>query len=357
MNANEKPVIVPSLATAGTLVGVVLLLFAFVAAILLYSAADRYLGAAKALRTKRATRIETSYLVLNVPASWARYAQDGDDVYMYRSATDGLPLLFTTAQRDAAFAYRALDTNPSLVQRQLKPTFARLGVCGAGDKVSVLATDVVSVDPGVSAVRAIVEVDQVEGLALTFIVDDVSYVFCGLWRAQDQAAGREIRDRLAHVFDRVVIKNPTSRFTRPVVNSAELTTEEHTRVLAQAGSERALWELFETRAKTESDSVLPAIEHFRKLMTLTSSIHEEKALCASPAFRRYYELLAVRKAKVAEWFLLLDKYRSMGDAKRAIDQAKFIVKRAVLEDESLDRRRAARVLKTLEAADAAKAGK
>ena len=354
MHANEKPVIVPSLATAGTFVWTIVLVLAFVAAIALYSAADRYAGAAKALRTKRPTRVETPYLVLNVPASWARYAQDGDDVYMYQSATDALPILFVTAQRDAAFAYRALDKNPSLVQRQLKPTFARLGVCGAGDKVSVLATDVVSVDPGVSAVRAICEVGEVEGLSLTFIVDDVSYVFCGLWKAQDRAAGEEIRERLAHIFDRVVIKNPTSRFTRPVVNSAELTTEEHTRVLAQAGSERALWELFETRAKTESDSVLPAIEHFRKLMTLTSSIHEEKALCASPAFRRYYELLAVRKAKVAEWFLLLDKYRSMGDAKRAIDQAKFIVKRAVLEDESLDRRRASRVLQQLEAAVAAK---
>ncbi len=354
MHANEKPVIVPSLATAGTFVWTIVLVLAFVAAIALYSAADRYAGAAKALRTKRPTRVETPYLVLNVPASWARYAQDGDDVYMYKSATDALPILFCTAQRDAAFAYRALDKNPSLVQRQLKPTFARLGVCGADDKVSVLATDVVSVDPGVSAVRAICEVGEVEGLSLTFIVDDVSYVFCGLWKAQDRAAGAEIRERLAHIFDRVVIKNPTSRFTRPVVNSAELTTDEHTRVLAQMGSERALWDLFETRAKTESDAVLPAIEHFRKLLTLTSSIHEEKALCASPAFKRYYELLAVRKAKVAEWFLLLDKYRSMGDTPRAIDQAKFIVKRAVLEDESLDRRRASRVLQQLEAAVAAK---
>ena len=126
MNASEKPALVPSLATAGTLVGIVLLLLAFVAAVALYSAADRCLAAAKDLKRSRPTRVETRHLAFAVPSTWARYSVEADDVYMYRSPADDLPLMFCTAQCDASYAYRALDTNPSLVLRQLRPTLCLL---------------------------------------------------------------------------------------------------------------------------------------------------------------------------------------------------------------------------------------
>ena len=357
MKQTNKPLILPSLRTAGTAVWSAVLVALFFAMLAVYSASERYFEARADALKQKPTPIETSYYKTTVPAGWARYALDGDNLLMHKSMTKSLPLVFHVCRRDDANRYRALDTNPALVARTLSKQIAALGAAPSESAVKIVATDVTRVDPGVNAVRALVEAEHNSGIAYIFILDDVQHIICGIWEYGDNEASREMHDMFNHIFDRVDFRAYIRRFERPTVNSAEMTAEEHRRILMECRSEGALCRMFAARADHEKDAILPAIIHFRRMLSLLSSVREESRVVGTPHFDTYLDFLARRQQMVGEWFLLLEKYRSTGDTDGAIKQADFIMRHATLEDEALERRRASRIAAECRAAQANKENK
>ncbi len=357
MNRNDKPTLVPSLATSGVLAWSVVLVAAFLAVVATYVSVDRLLDARRFHETARPTPVKTPFYATEVPAGWAFYVQDGDDLRMYEDAVGKPPLISYSVRRDRDFYYRALDLNPALTARRLTEHLLTLGLSAASnDLARVIATDVVQVDPDVSAVRAQFECGKLAGESLYFILDDVAYQVTGVWDWDDHANAKEIRRRMEYMFDNDELLDWESSYPRPVIDSASLTADDHQRIHELAGNERAMWELFAARSETEPESVLPAIVHFRKLIVLLASIREEQALCSSETYARYEKMMERRKAERVAWQLLLDKYRGLGDLKKAIAQAKYIVERAVLEDEAMLRQQASRAKTALERELAAKEG-
>ena len=354
---NEKPVLVPSLASAGGLAWSAVLVAAFLAFLAVYAAVDNLIAAHRIRATARPTAVRTPFYATQVPAGWAFFALDGNDLRMYKDEIGQAPVVCYSVRQDEEFRYRALDLNPALMARRLTEHLVALGLSNESNETArVIATDVVQVDPNVSAVRAQFECGRLAGESLYFILDDVAYQVMGLWNWSDRASGSEIRRRLEHIFDVDDLLAWKMVYQRPVINSASLTASEHQHVHELAGNERAMWELFAARSETEPESVLPAIVHFRKLILLLASIREEQELCGSEEFARYQKLLEAREAERTSWKLLLDKYQNLGDFDKAIRQAKYIVANAVLEDEAELRQRTSRVMQRLESAKAAKEG-
>ena len=358
MNRNDKPTLVTSLATAGALTWSAVLVAAFFVFLAAYSAVDHLFAAQRIRATERPVVVETPFYKTVVPAGWACYVRDGDDLRMYRHELGKAPVICYSVRQDRAFRYRALDLNPALMARRLTEHLVALGFSNESNETArVIATDVVQVDPDVSAVRAQFECGAFSGESLYFILDDAAFQVTGIWDWDDRENARGIRHRLKHLFDDDELMEVRMSYPRPVVNSASLSAEEHRHAHELAGNERAMWQLFATRSETEPESVLPAIVHFRKLILLLASIREEEELCRSADYALYEKLMERRKAERISWELLLDKYRGLGDLDMAIKQAKCIVEQAVLEDEAVLRQNAVRERKRLEKQKAAKASK
>lgn len=354
MKQSDKLVILPSLQTTGTVVWSTVLIALFFAILAVYSAMERYANARADALKQKPTPIETRYYKTKVPAGWARYALDGDNLLMQKDAKKNLPLVFHVCRRDDANAYRALDSNPALVAKTLSSQIVAFGAAPSPSAVKIVATDFTRVDPGVNAVRALVEAEHNSGVAYLFILDDVEHIVCGIWDYDDNQSSREIHDIFNHIFDRVDFRPYVQRFERPTVNSAEMTVDEHRNILTEARSEGALCRMFAARADKEKDAIKPAIVHFRNLLRLLSSVREESRIVGTEHFETYLDFLARRQQMVGEWFLLLDKYRSIGDMDGAIRQADFIMRHATLEDEVLECRRASRIAAECRAAKASK---
>ena len=358
MNRNDKPTLVTSLATAGALTWSAVLVAAFFVFLAAYSAVDHLFAAQRIRATERPVVVETSFYKTVVPAGWACYVRDGDDLRMYRHELGKAPVICYSVRKDRAFRYRALDLNPALMARRLTEHLVALGFSNESNETArVIATDVVQVDPDVSAVRAQFECGAFSGESLYFILDDAAFQVTGIWQWDDRENARGIRHRLKHLFDDDELMEVRMSYPRPVVNSASLSAEEHRHAHELAGNERAMWKLFATRSETEPESVLPAIVHFRKLILLLASIREEEELCRSADYALYEKLMERRKAERLSWELLLDKYRGLGDLDMAIRQTKYIVEQAVLEDEAVLRQNAVRERNRLEKQKAAKASK
>ena len=351
MKQPDKPVIVPSVVSMrGALWSGVLVIY-FLAALAVYSSWGRL----EAVRAQLAKPVETPIgndcFSSTVPAGWHCYEEGSNFVTCYRGDPQTLPLIVVATYRDAANTYRALDRNPALVARQISALFSPPKTESSNDVLpQVVDVEVESVKPGTSAVKAYFILPDGEGLSYTFYRGDIRYLVVGVWPNDDTAGRADVCSRVEHIFDRFEFPAVTERFTRPSVNSANQAAGEHTRVLKAVARERALWKMFADRVETEPEAALmPAIGHFRKSLELLSSLREERQLLESEDFKRYNAFLARRAALVREWFVLLDKYRAMGDRAATRRQAEFILRRATLDEETLDRRRAGICLAELNA--------
>ena len=86
MNRNDKPALVTSLATAGALTWSAVLVAAFLAILVAYTAVG-HLIAAQSIRVEaHPTRVKTAFYETFVPAGWAYYTLDGEDLRMYKTA-------------------------------------------------------------------------------------------------------------------------------------------------------------------------------------------------------------------------------------------------------------------------------
>jgi len=352
MNRSSKPVVVPNVRSLGGLLWSGVFVLLFFSALAVYLAVDRFLAAREALDSPRETKVVTPYFETSVPAGWGEYSATNGLVVMRRTTKGTLPFVLVLAERNGTYRYRALDANPGLLTQKIQPLLEQEFAVRPGDDRSIRlsGTEVVRAMPGISSLRAYFTYGPCAGLSHSFFIDNVRYVFVGCWKrgnVEDEAA---VRSRVYRVLGATTFSETHDRFTRPVVNSADLTAAEHARIVRLVEREKVLWRLFADRVATEPETALmPAIEHFRKALRLLSSVREERTLLESPDVARYRDFLARRQASVRDWFVLLDKYRATGDRSAAKEQAALIVRRATLEEEALDRRRATQTLAEIDA--------
>ncbi len=360
MNKSDRPYIVPTANSSAVLLWSAVLVALFGAATFAYSAWTRLSDARERLATPPEKTVATAFFRLDVPPDCLRYVQETNRAVLYFGEEGSVPFLSVFAQRDPAFAYRALDLNPALLARRIAAVVKDEKANGSDDDLPVvLGTAQGRLRQGAPLVRAFFSLDEREGLAFAFYLGDVRYLVVACWETGVGARGDpHLRETFETIPQFLGLPAATERFSRPVVNSAALEADEHARIDAEADRERALWRLFAERVKTEPEAaLLPAIEHFRRVLALESSVGEEKAVLASDDFRLYEEFLKRRGKVVADWFVLLDKYRAVGDLDAAIAQAAYVIRHATLEDESLLRRRAAQAKAAVEAEKARKAQK
>lgn len=356
MNKTDRPFILPTALSSGTMLWSLVFGLYFLAALLGYFAWCRLAAAEARLAEKTPTHVESQYFHCTLPKSVDAYSIQDDVLVMYLDGTNRLPVLTVSAFRDPGIAYRAIDANPALCALNIKWGLRSFGIeeyvessCGP----IVLGTDFSRIKPGVLAARAYFDLGTNEGLAYFTAIGDTCYFVFALWEDGRRLDVESLREELLKFFDGIEFIASPDRFARPHVNSAELTAEEHEKILFEARREEMLWRMFAERIGTEPETALvAAIEHFRKFLELRSSVREEREVVESEDFKRYERLLEQRARVVREWFVLLDKHLATGDLEAAHRQSDFIQRHATLVEESLDRARAAGISAKLAAQEA-----
>lgn len=359
MSKPIRPVIIPTALSSGTMLWCSVMVLYFLAALALYFAWCRLSEAGRRLAEPSCVHVETELFHCTLPSTAVRYSLEGNRLVAYFDATNDIPVMVLSACRNPAIAYRAIDSNPMLGSLHVKNELKNLGMqtgSGIADAPVVIGSDFGPVKPGVTAARTYFDFGSGEGLVYCFALGDCSYSALLFWSDDKRYGLEELRMKITSLFDGLELIASPDRFARPHVNSAEFTAADHERVLAEAERERMLWRMFAGRVDTEPETALvSAIGHFRKLLELTSSVLEEREILKSEDFRSYEKLLERRETVVREWFVLLDKYVAIGDNAAACSQADFIQRHATLQEESLDRRRAAAICAKLTAREARKA--
>ena len=346
---NLKPAIVPTAYSARVALGTLVLFAMFGASLWLYNAFGALQKARGRLAEPAPTRVEMPLYTVTLPAGWASYSVKDESVTVFRNAVDAAPVLHIDALRDPGFAYHALDENPTVILRALDEDISAEHLNGiVGDMVlSATGTEILTVKPGVSAVRILFDAGPLNGEGLVFYAGDVCYLIWALQDDADDVAAAETGEFVRGLFENLELPEMREHIDRPVVHSGRLTAEVNAATQLKIGRELALWDLFAVRAEAEPEvALLPALRHYREALTLLSSIRQERVALGSEAFLRYQTLLDKRNRDVAEWFVVLDKAVAMRDWRKARQQAKWIMKHATLTGERLDARRAADILAT-----------
>ena len=346
---NLKPAIVPTAYSARVALGAFVLLALFCAFLWLYNAFGALQKARGRLAEPAPTRVEMPLYTVTLPVGWAFYSVKEESVTVFKNVVDAAPVLHIDALRDPGFAYHALDENPTVILRTLDEDITSEHLKGiVGDMVlSAIGTEILTVKPGISAVRILFDAGAHNGEGLVFYAGDVCYLIWALQADDDKEASAETREFFRGLFENMVLPDLREQIDRPVVHSGRLTAELNEATQLKIGREMALWDLFAARVEAEPESaLLPALRHYREALTLMSSIRQERVALGSEAFVRYKALLDKRNRDVAEWFVVLDKAVAMRDWQKARRQAKWIMKHATLTGERLDARRAADILAT-----------
>lgn len=347
--ATVKPTVVPTVYSLRAILGSIVMLALFVALVCLYNAYGSLSAARERLGESVPTRIEMPLYSVTLPDGWAEYSVSGDSLTVFRNSGEAVPALHISAQRDPAFSYHALDMNPTVVLRRIHSSITEAQIEDVPPRAvfEVVGLELLTVKPGVNAVRMLFDDEEREGESRIFYSGDVRYVMWEVHEDADTAAASEAGDFFRHLFERFDMPQMREQIDRPVVNSGELTADINAATHLKLGRELALWRLFAARAETEPDAaLLPALQHYREVLRLLSSIREERTALDSEDFARYQTLLRKRRRDVAEWFVVLDKAVSMRDWAKARSQAQWIMRHATLTGEKMDARRAADILAT-----------
>lgn len=350
MNNTQRPVIVPSALSSGTVLWCIVFGLYFAAALCMYNAWCRLTDAEGRLASPSSVVIDTGLYSCRIPDGVRRYSLDGDRLVMYFSERGSTPLTAMGAIRDPSIKYRAIDINPALGALNIQRMLESIGVIDKDSKEVpvVLGCDHTHIKPGVMSARFYYDLGDKEGLAYACCLGDTVYFTVSLWDDGLRIDVESLRVYMLAFFKGVDFRVSPDCFARPYVNTAELTSADHERIIAEVTREKMLWQMFADRVATEPESALvSAIEHYRKALELLSSVREEREELSSPDFLRYEGFLMQRARVVREWFVIMDKHLATGDDEAAKKQAEFIQRHATLIEESLDRRRAADVLERL----------
>ena len=346
---NFKPILVPTIYSSRVVLWSLALVALAGALMWVYIALDALIQARDHLDDPVETKVKMPLYSVGLPPRWETYCKDGNSLIVFRSAKKDMPLLCFEAHCDPGYPYHALDLNPAIAMKIVEDEISDTRISDMPDELSMSSVGVerITVKPGIAALHLFFDVNDHDGEAMIFYAGNVRYVLWALWNDDDINASAEIHKFFRHLFENFNIPEMRESIDRPVVNSGELTAELNAATHLQVGRELALWRLFAARAEAEPEvALLPALQHYREVLRLLSSIRQERVAFASDDFKLYQHLLDKRRKDVVEWFVVLDKAVAMRDWDKARQQAKWIMDHATLTGERVDVRRAADILAT-----------
>ena len=337
MKKTTKPSIVPTLISSQALAWSAVVFGIFLLSLWIYFALDAAVAERRKAAEQVSTRVESEFISCDMPKGWAAYTKLDGALRMRKYLDRNMPYIAVESEKDEFAPYHALDMNPSLIMRKIS---ARLD-CGhvtSNEYANIVMHGVAvgSVNPEVPSVNFMFSTDcGDQGVGTYFYCGDRSYFVWSLVDSEDKETWRELRDFFNYTYDTVTLPPATEEIDRPIVHSGRLTAEGNSKTLAEVSRELAMWRLFRDRAETEpAAALLPAISHFREAVRLLSSVRQEKGILADADFAGYRKLVEIRKSRVNEWFVMLDKYRSTGDVEAARRQIDFIAAHATLKGEA-----------------------
>ena len=347
MQKNLKATIVPTVLSSRGTLWCVLFVGYFVALLGLYNLSDEIRKASDELKKPVATTVETDYFSLTLPDDWQEYSLTNNVLEARRVAGQRLPFIQLIPEQAPAYAFAALDTNPSVLMRRYEEVVYQ--ALGERQPVHNIGSDIVLLHPGCQAVMNMLEVGEDKcGYSLFFYDGDVRFTMIAVLEKADKQTNDELMAYANSSSRKLFLPDRRDAIDRPLVNSNALTSSRLREVQEQVDRELALWNLFRGRAKVQPESyLLPSIQHFRKALELKSSLREEVDLLATPDFAEYKTFLRQRADIVREWFVRLDKLIGLKNVEAAKAQAQYIIEHATLVDESLDARRASDILASL----------
>lgn len=349
-NINVKPALVPTLYSARVAAWGFIYLLAFGLAVFVYDLYGKIESCKKELNEPQKTAVATGLFKMEIPAGWHSYLKKDNSVIAFKKAYHTYPVIAVSALKSDDFEYHALDLNQTIGASTIANSMSEIakGALEFDTTLTPVGSEAVTVKPGISALRIILNSREQVGEALIFFVGNVRYLVWGFADSSDKRSRKEISLFCKHVFDNLRLPELSEHFNRPIVHSGRITSELNEEVRAHAEREFALWKLFSERVEQEPETaMLPAILHYRSYLELLSSVRQERLAMGTDDFKLYNDYLARRKASVGEWFVMLDKLVAMKDTKGAKKQAKWIVKHATLYGELADRRRATKILESL----------
>ncbi len=344
-----KPVLVPTVYSARVVLWSIVLVALFGALLGGYYAYDALVQSRMKLGEPVQKVVHMPLFSVRLPLGWEAYSEEGHALAVFRRRGAEIPIIYILAEQDPGFPYHALDVNPVIVYHQVEEDILAERLDGLPTELpmNVIGTELLTVRPGVAAVRMLFDIARHDGEAMVFYAGDVRYVLWALWGDEDVQAASDIHQFFHQMFENFDIPEMRESIDRPIVNSGKFTADMNAATHLQVGRELALWRLFSARAETEPEAaLLPALKHYREALRLLSSIRQERIALSSEDFKQYQHLLEKRRKDVDEWFVVLDKAVAMGDWDRARKQVKWIMSHATLTGERADVRRAADILAT-----------
>lgn len=347
MQKNLKATIVPTVLSSRGTLWCVLFVGYFIALLGLYNLSDEIREASDELKKPVVTTVETDFFSLILPADWQEYSLTNNILEVRRVAGRRLPFIQLIPQQDPAYAFVALDTNPSVLLRRYEEVIGQ--ALGEQQTVHNVGSETILLHSGCRAVKNILEVGEDKyGYSLFFYDGDVRFMVIAVVEKSDATAIDELATYFTSPTRKLSLPARREAIDRPLVNSNAFTSKQRREAQEQVDREMALWNLFRGRAKVQPESyLLPSIQHFRRALELKSSLREEGDLLATPDFAEYKEFLRQRADIVREWFVRLDKLIGLKNVEAAKTQAQYIIEHATLVDESLEARRASDILASL----------
>lgn len=342
-----KPVFVPTAYSSRTMLWYLAIVAFFASVMWLYCAFDSLAASKKRLAGPVESVVETRYFRASLPPGWKRFAKDDGSVAVFKKADAEIPMMFFSAQSRPGYAYRALDMNTAIGLDIVAASIKAVRPEGLSEVASTapVGRETLTVMPGIYGMHAIFEIGDFSGESVVFYAGDVRYVVWGLWPDGDAESGAEINRCIRHLAECFSIPETREHIYRPVIDSGSITAARNEEIHRKVEREKALWRLFAARADTEPEvALMPAISHYRTVLTLLSSIRQEHIELSTEDFSRYKKLLEERRRDVDEWFVVLEKAVAMRDWEKARAQAKWIISHATLTGELMDVGRATEIL-------------
>ncbi len=297
--------------------------------------------------------VEMPTYTATFPGNWAYFTRKDDLLTMNATEdpTSAMIVMNATTSMVDRYRYRALDTNPAFVVRQLAKAYTT--VFGEDKTFDVLGIESVPFLPGVPSIRVWFTINNPyrHGRACLFYVDNTQYLFWGLLGDGDPE-GHTI-DRFLNGSSGVVTLPNTQRdvYERPVIHSGTITYAESRAASEDAERELALARTHATRveqfAGSDDSDLVAALKHYRRAIHLLASIRREDVIVGTDEADRFIRLEALRDEQVEDWFNDLESAQKMGDLATAYKKATELASRLTLEGEADECLRVQAILRTL----------
>ena len=200
---SNKPVLVPTAYSSRAALWTLALLVVFGALLWDYCAWSALSKSSAKLKEPVQETVKMPLYTVRLPLGWETYAKDGDALAVFRRKGEDVPLVFCFAERGEGFAFHALDVNPIIVFHIVEEDIRAAHIDGMPDPMpmKVVGTELLTVRPGISAVRMLFDIGERNGEAMVFYAGDVRYVLWGLWLDEDLESAQDVHLFFRRIFD------------------------------------------------------------------------------------------------------------------------------------------------------------